>query len=194
MLISVSPSVSGRIVRLTMICLSIVIIAGCGPNYREYWRGNVMLTAVINRDEVTYRNVFIGTPDEPFDEHLDRYKNIVVELSDGEFVALSDLNVNNLEGLASKVRNLDDLGYNTPWPKATKKLTVNSRLFFTVNRDQILEFYASSVGFQEGERAPRFGKKDSNKLYSMPFSVSVPRTAGAAVAGGVELRWVAGEG
>lgn len=161
---------AGRYPPFGLFLVSLAILSGCGPNHRYYSKQNIELSAVFKHGEAIYRNVQIGTQTRPFDQNLDAYGDVFVELVEGDVVPLSALTVAKLEEASSKTKNLDDVGYDTGWPKGSRRITVGTRLFAIVNAGRILQLDANTVGLRTGERAPRFGRKDSDASYAMPFN------------------------
>ena len=150
--------------------LGLIIVTGCGPNHRYYSKQNIKLSAGLRHGQASYYDLQIGTPTQPFDQNLDAYGDVVVELSENDVVALADLTVADLLKASTKTTNLDEVGYDTGWPKGSQRITVGRRIFAVVNQDRILGLDANSVGLRQGERAPRFGRKGSVDLYAMPLN------------------------
>jgi hypothetical protein len=153
------------------VCLLTPLVIGCSsePNHRYYYKNNVKLTAILADGKAIYQNLLIGNPDRPFDLNPDQLPDIVVELAEGNAVPVSRLSVSQLEKTSSQVKHLDDVGYDTGWPNGSRRLTIGTRLFAIVHGDRILQLYANTVGLRGKERPPRFGSKDGDTLYAMPF-------------------------
>lgn len=150
--------------------VGLAVLAGCGSNHRYYVKQNIELTARLRHGEASYVDVHIGTPAQPFDQNLNTYGDVVVELSKNDVARLADLTVANLLKASTSTKNLDKVGYDTGWPKGSQRITIGTRIFAVVNKDRILALSANSVGLREGEPGARFGRKGLDDLYSMPLS------------------------
>jgi hypothetical protein len=128
--------------------------------------GNVELSGSLDGDSASYSYVTIGTPDQPFDRHVQRYQETTIELNQNTVRALGDLSADELRQLGTNNRDLDEVGYDTVWPKGSERLRIGNGVFATIKADRILNVSA----FSSGGQLPRLGRKDTEAMYAMPLT------------------------